>query len=278
MFWQILHMESGKVFRRWMLWSGLGLALIPGLIFFFVSFYVARQTVAPVFVTWPGGVITMLAWANGFFSGTGYAVYFLAILIGVIAAQEYSWRTMQLWLSNGVSRWQLMLAKFAISVLATFLVSLVFLLVGALLSLVFGAQMPGGIKFQVGDIGLALLVALRTGYGMLPYVALALLLIVAFRSMVAVVGVPIFMLAIELPLSIILPALGPTGTGVAHYIPAGLAQSLNAQNYAALKLPLQSLGGGGLASPLMSVIGVAVYTLVLFGLAAWLFQRQDLAN
>lgn len=278
MFWNLLHMESDKLFRRRMFWIGLIIALLPGMIFFFVSFYVARQTIAPSFVIWPGGIASMMAWANGYSGGTGYAVYLLAIVLGLVTAQEYSWRTMQLWLSNGVSRPLLLGAKFVLALVATLIASLAFFLVGTILSLIFAYQLHGGVSVQGGEVALAFLSTLRTAYGMLPYVALAFLLIVGLRTPAAVGGVPLFMLAVELPLSFILPALGSGFAHVAQYLPIGLAQAMSRQNYADAHLPVQALGGGGQVSPLMATIVIAIYTLVLFGMAQWMFQRQDLAN
>ena len=278
MFLNILHMESDKLLRRRMLWIGLCITLIPGLIFFFVSFYAGRQVVSPTFLIWPGGIASMLAWANGFAGGTGYAVYLLAIVLGLVTAQEYSWRTMQLWLSNGVPRSLLLIAKFMMALVVTLLVSFVFFLVGTILSFIFAYQLHGGASVQFGDVALALLSTLRTAYGMFPYVALGFLLIVVLRSPAAIGGVPLFMLAVELPLSFLLPALGSNFAHAAQYLPLGLAQTMSVQNYSALHLPAQTLGGGGQADPVVAMLCIASYTLVLFGLALWVFQRQDLAN
>ena len=148
----------------------------------------------------------------------------------------------------------------------------------SLISLIFAYQLHGGVSVHAGDIAFAFLSTLRTAYGMLPYVALAFLLIVVFRSPAAVGGVPLFMLAVELPLSLILPALGSGFAHVAQYLPIGLAQAMSIQNYAGAHLPAQTLGGGGQANPLAAAIGIAIYTCVLFGIALWMFQRQDLAN
>lgn len=278
MFWNLLHMESDKLFRRRMFWTGLIIALLPGMIFFFVSFYVARQTIVPSFVIWPGGIASMMAWANGYSGGTGYAVYLLAVVLGLVTAQEYSWRTMQLWLSNGVPRPLLLGAKFVLALVATLITSLAFFLVGTILSLIFAYQLHGSVNVQGGEVAVALLSTLRTAYGMLPYVALAFLLIAVFRIPAAVGGVPLFMLAVELPLSFILPALGSGFAHVAQYLPIGLAQAMSRQNYIDAHLPVQAVGGGGQVSPLMATIVIAIYTLALFGIAQWMFRRQDLAN
>jgi len=278
MFWNVLHLESDKIFRRRMLWLGLIISLIPGIIFFCIAFYVGRQTIPPSFLTWPGGIASMLAWANGFSGGTGYAVYLLTILIGLVTAQEYSWRTMQLWLCQGVPRPLLLSAKFIIALAATILVSIAFLLVGSIISIIFAYQLHGSVNIHFVDVGLALLSTLRTAYSILPYVALAFLLIVVFRSIAASAGVPIFMLAVELPLSFILPALGSSFAHIVQYFPSGLAQTLSTQNYTAMKLVAETMGGGGQSNPFVAAVCVAIYTLVLFGMALWIFQHQDLAN
>jgi ABC-type transport system involved in multi-copper enzyme maturation permease subunit len=278
MFWNVLHMESYKFFRRRMLWLGLGIALLPGLIFFCVAFYAARHVIAGAYLTWPGGIAEMLAYANGFSGGTGYAVYLLAIVVGLLTTREYSCRTMQLWLGSGVPRPLLLAAKFVIALAATLCVSLGFLLAGAVVSLIFTYQLHGAISVSASDIALALLSSLRTAYAMLPYVALALLCSIIFRSPAAVGVVPLFMLAVELPLSFILPALGPNFAHAARYLPSGLAQTMSMQNFSAAHLAAETIGGGGQADPLIAALCIAIYTLVLCGTALWIFQRQDLAN
>lgn len=103
-------------------------------------------------------------------------------------------------------------------------------------------QPHGGPNSASLDVVSLLLSYLRTCYGMLPYAALTFLLVVVSRSaVVAVSGLILFMLAIELPLTALLPLLGKNYAQVAQFLPAGLAQAMNQQNYAAAHLPTTTL-------------------------------------
>lgn len=279
MFWNILRMESDKVFRRRLPWIGLVIALIPMVILFLVYFNVDNSASGARYWVWPGGLTSALAVANGFSPGYGYAAYLLAVVAGMVTAQEYSWRTMQLWLSHGVPRSLLLLAKFALALATVLLVVLAFTLVGALVSIILANLPHGSTNTDALDVGALLLSYLRTCYGLLPYVSLTFLLVVVSRSAaVAISGVVLFMLAIELPLTGILSRLGNGYVQAAQFLPFGLAQTMNQQNYAAVHLSMPTLVSAGQTNPAVAAIGIAVYTVVFCGIALWVFQRQNLTN
>src|SRR5579872_741368 len=279
MFWNVLHLESDKVFRRLLLWVGLVIALAPMIIFLFIAFNAGRGVIPTNVLIWPGGIATVLAFANGYFPGVGYGVYLLAVVIGMVTAQEYSWRTMQLWLSHGIARPLLLGMKFLLALLVVMLIVLAFFLVGGIISIVFAYQLQGTVDFSHVDVLQLLLSYLRTVYGMLPYAALTLLMVVVTRSAAAAIGgLVLFMLAIELPLSLLLPLLGTNYGRIAQYLPAGLAQTMNIQNDIAAKMVVQTLVSSGQPSPLAAVICIAAYTLLFFGIALWIFQHQNLTN
>lgn len=279
MFWNLLHMESDKIFRRRLLWIGLVIAILP-MVIAFVALIHLSQSVSPArYWIWPGGLTSALAFANGFSPGYGYGAYVLAVVVGVVTAQEYSWRTMQLWLSHGIPRLQLLLAKFTLSLVTVLLVVLAFLLVGGVTSIIFAYQLHGSIDSSSVDIVQLFLSYLRTCYGILPYVGLTFLLVVLTRSAaVAIPGSILFMLAIELPLTVLLPLLGANYARIAQYLPASLAQAMNEQNYSAAHLTTTTFISAGHPSPPIAAICIAVYTLVLFGISLWAFQRQNLTN
>ncbi|MDQ6662626.1 MAG: ABC transporter permease [Chloroflexota bacterium] len=279
MFWNILRMESSKVFRRRLLWIGLVIAILPMVIAFIVYFHLSQSASLAKYWIWPGGLTSALAFADGFAPGYGYSAYLLAVVVGVVTAQEYSWCTMQLWLSHGIPRPLLLLAKFTLSLITVLLVILAFLLVGGVTSLIFAYQLHGSIDGSHFDIVQLFLSYLRTSYGILPYVGLTFLLVVVSRSAaVAVTGSILFMLAVELPLTVLLPLLGANYAHVAQYLPAGLAQAMNDQNYSAVHLTMPKFISAGHPSPTIAAICIAVYTLVLFGISLWVFQRQNLTN
>lgn len=279
MFWNILRMESNKVFRRRLLWIGLVIVLAITVSLFLVFFNVDHSASGARYWVWPGGLTSALAFANGYSPGYGYAAYLLAVVAGMVTAQEYSWRTMQLWLSHGVPRPLLLLAKFALALAAVLLVVLAFMLVGALVSIILTYQAHGGSNINALDVGALLLSYLRTCYGLLPYVSLTFLLVIVSRSAaVAISGVVLFILAIEPLLTEILPRLGNGYAQAAQLLPSGLAQAMNQQNYTAAHLIMPTFVSAGQANPVVAAICIAVYTLVLCGIALWVFQRQNLTN
>lgn len=279
MFWNLLRMESDKVFRRKLLWVGLVIAIFPMVIAFIAFLHLSSTASLTRYWIWPGGLTSALAFADGFSPGYGYSAYLLAVVVGVVTAQEYSWRTMQLWLSHGIPRPLLLLAKFTLSLVTVLLVVLAFLLVGGVTSLIFALQLHGNIDSSQLDIVQLFLSYLRTCYGILPYVGLTFLLVVLTRSAaVALTGSILFMLAIELPLTALLPLLGANYARIAQYLPAGLAQSMNDQNYSAAHLTTTTFITAGHPSPTFAAISIAVYILVLFGISLWVFQRQNLTN
>jgi ABC-type transport system involved in multi-copper enzyme maturation permease subunit len=276
MFWNLLQLESDKLFKRRLPWIGLVIALLPMIVFFILG---QATTSTKTYWTWPGGLITSLAFANGYSPGYGYATYLLAVIVGVSLAQEYSWRTLHLWLSHGVPRPLLLLAKCLLALVTVLLVTLAFLLIGGLLSVILSLvtqQSASGVSLNAGTL---LLSCLRTCYGILPYAALAFLLVVLSRSAaVAIAGVILFMLALELPLTGILPLLNKNLSLVGQLLPAGLAQSMNGQNYAAAHIAMPTLVSSGQISPGVAALLIALYTVVLIALSFWLFLRQDLTN
>jgi len=279
MFWNLLRMESDKVYRRKLLWIGLVIAILPMVIAFIALFHISQSASLAKYWIWPGGLTSALAFADGFSPGYGYSAYLLAVVVGVVTAQEYSWRTMQLWLSHGIPRPLLLLAKFTLSLVTVLLVVLAFLLVGGVTSLLFAYQLHGSIDNSHFDIVQMFLSYLRTCYGILPYIGLTFLLVVVSRSaVVALAGTILFMLAVELPLTLLLPLLGANYAHIAQYLPAGLAQAMNEQNYSVAHLAMPTYISAGHPSPPIAAICIAVYTLVLFGISLWVFQRQNLTN
>ncbi len=279
MFLNILRMECDKVFRRKLLWIGLVLAITPMVIAFVALLHISHTATALSYWLWPGGLTSALAFADGFSPGYGYSAYLLAVVVGVVTAQEYSWRTMQLWLSHGISRPMLFFAKIMLAFVTLLLVVFAFLLVGGVTSVVFSYQVHGGIDSNHLDIGQLFLSYIRTCYGILPYVGLTFLLVVLTRSsVIAITGSILFMLAIELPLTALVPLLGANFAHIAQYLPAGLAQSMNEQNYSAAHLTMPALISAGHPSTAIATICIAAYTSILLGCSLWVLQRQDLTN
>jgi ABC-type transport system involved in multi-copper enzyme maturation permease subunit len=274
MFWQMVSVEQKKLTRRKILWIELAVvvavaALIP-LIIYLVSQGDGSGNVA---VTTDGSVDDMFTWplslnmAIDLASGSGLGGMLIVILIGTLTAQEYGWRTMQLWLSNGISRPVLLLAKFTIVLLPALLFVLASFVTGALTTAVFTQNLQGSLPFAEVDWWQTALNILRTAYTLLPYAAITFLLAVASRSTVVAVGVSLaYTLLVEDVLLQLLGLAGGTWAKIGQYLPAGLGNSLASIN--------QTDG----VSMETAVIGIALYTLLFVGLAVLAFRRQDLTG
>ncbi len=277
MFLNILRMESDKIFKRWLLWIGLIIVVLPMVGLLIASFN--ADVIPRHYLVGPGALSISLAFANGYIPGEGFGAYLLLIVVGVVMAQEYSWRTMQVWLSHGVSRPLLLTVKFVLSLLVAMVIILAFLLVGGIISLIFTYVQTGSVYISQIDVPQLLLSYLRTTYSLLPYAMLTFLLAIVSRSMlVAVGGGVLYMLAIEPLVSLLLPLFGKSFAGIAQYLPVGLSQTLTVQNYVAAKIVDLPISASATANPVVATILVAVYTLVMFGIALWVFQRQNLTN
>lgn len=287
MFWSIFTIEQSKLFKRRMFWVELSLISLValGLPVFFYLALLAETASSNVSVegsitlqqlaTWPGSILPGLSMA----AGNSFGGLLIVILVAAIGGQEYTWRTLQLWLSRGVSRPSLLAARFTALLLPAFLLVLVPVLLGTGITAVFSQQLLGYLPVQEivwVEFGLSLF---RTTFTLLPYAALAFFLAIATRSPVAAVSIG---LAYTLVLESILIQLLTLARGVwadlAHYLPGGLAQNLaSLSGNISPNSPVAAL-----ATPTVSattaVAGIALYTLIFLAGAFVIFRRQDLGG
>jgi ABC-type transport system involved in multi-copper enzyme maturation permease subunit len=288
MFRQFLANENTKNMRRSMLWIELAilvalLCLIQGLLYATLNLNLGQQTVSAQerdqmmqSITWPGSLVTALELV----AGSALGGMLLVVMAAAVTAQEYNWRTFHLWLSRGVPRSKLLLAKFVALLLPAVLIVSVGLLSVAAITALFTLQQTGSLPLGSIHYGQLCLSLVRTAYSLLPYAALAFLLAIATRStVVSVAGGLIYALVAEGLLVQLLNMAGGNFSRVAYYLPAGLSGSLTSLNQTLIKgisAPAQT-GPPGLA-PLPAAAGIALWSVFLVGLAVWIFRRQDLAD
>ncbi len=286
MFWQMVSVEQKKLTRRKILWIELAMVAAAA-VFIPLVIYLASQGDGSgnLVITTDGPVEDMIAWplalnlGIGLASGGGLGGLLIVILIGTLTAQEYGWRTMQLWLSNGISRPVLLLAKFAIVLLPALLFVLAPFITGALTTAVFTQNLQGSLPFAEVDWWQAALSILRTAYTLLPYAALTFLLAVASRSTVVAVGGGLaYTLLIEGVLMQLLGLVGGTWAKIGQYLPAGLSNSLASLNRVSASTSSGFVPQAAGLSMETAVIGIALYTLLFVGLAILAFRRQDLTG
>lgn len=277
MFWPLFHLENDKIFRRLLPWLGLIFALLPAILTNAILFGVGEEFMQQELLVWPGGIATLLNYAYGYSAGTGYGLYLLLVVAGLTLGQEYAWRTIHLWISHGISRSWLILIKCIVLLLLALIISFAFLITGAIVSIIFAILAGSTIDGNQLHVGQLLLSWLRTTCGMLPYLALSLLVGVLTRSGIAAIGVSfLFMLGIELPLSFILPALGETYSRINAFFPASLASNLSLENMALAGLPVEHTATQ--PSIPLTLACIALYTIIPIILTLWAIRRQDLTN
>lgn len=284
--WQL---ELPKLFKRRMTWV-LALSLAVLLVTLDLGMYLMLRNPAALEGR-PEGMEEMmwasLCWPTAFSdlletaAGNNLGGLLLVILAGAVVAQEYSWRTVNLWLGHGLPRPVFLGAKFVALALACLLLTLVPVLVGVPLTAWFTAQhsAPPGLA----DLPLAalLLGTLRTAYTLLPYAALTLMVAVLARSTVAAIGVGLaYALLVEQMAADLLRMAGGLWADLTLYLPGGLARALMRLNREAFGLELGVYGGRDVETlgPSAAALGIALYTAVFLGMALWTFRRQDLTE
>lgn len=285
MFWSLLKIEQTKLLKRAMLWIEIGLLALLVVAFPLLLFAALRSAPASAqfpedvraqlqqMVTWPVGLSTLLSFA----SGNSLGGLLLIVLVGALTGQEYTWRTLHLWLSHGASRAGLLAAKFAALLLPIALIVLTPVLIGGTLTAYFTVVLNGALNPSDIDFGQLVLDIAGTAYTLLPYAALAFLLAVATRSTVAAIGGSLaYSMLIEGVLMQILQFVGGALAKITIYLPAGLAVGLMGGPGGHVTVNGQAAAPLTYLDPAPAALGIALYTFILVGLALWVFRKQDL--
>lgn len=287
MFWNLLIMEQTKLLKRAMLWIEIGLLALLVVAFPLLLFTALRSAPASAqfpedvraqlqqMVTWPVGLTTVLSFA----SGNSLGGLLLIVLVGAVTGQEYTWRTLHLWLSHGASRAGLLAAKFTALLLPIALIVLTPVLIGGALTAYFTVVLNGALNPAGMDFSQLVLDIARTAYTLLPYAALAFLLAIATRSTVAAIGGSLaYSMLIEGVLMQILQFIGGAIATITIYLPAGLAVGLMGGPSAHVSVNGQTAAPLAYLDPVPAALGIALYTIIFVGLAMWTFRRQDLTG
>jgi ABC-type transport system involved in multi-copper enzyme maturation permease subunit len=278
MFWRLLSIEHTKIFRRWTLRIELGLFLCLLTLGYIVELVTILQAQARgVPVSGMEGSITTVTWPFVLFNameGIGiFGVLFTIILVGTMTAQEYSWRTMSLWVGRGAQRFQLAAAKFVSFLLPILCIVILPVIYGGALSIPATIHFRGSFDPSHVDYFRLTQALIGMSYSLLPIAAITFFLAMLTRSTAAVIGIGLgYFLIAENLIGAILTSSGGNAEKIARYLPGVLVLRVSSvfQN-GAIPSPLTS-------EFLLNLAGVALYTLVFFLLAAGLFHRQDLGG
>lgn len=270
MFWKMVRVEQSKLFKRQMFWVELLMMAGAALFGLTVLYLAAKQeglTPELEMTLLPNGPLSAMSLAET--NRLGGLV--MVILVGAFTAQEYSWRTVHLWLSQGLPRTSFLLAKFVALLLPALLFVMAPLLMGTLLSALLTYYELGTLNGREIEIGRLLLDLLLTSYTLLPYAALTFFLAVISRSTVVAVGGGLaYLMLFEQILLFLLGLLGERGQALAPYLPLLLAQSLLADQSGVL--------APGMLPPIEAAFWLGTFVVGLLTLTVIVFQRQDLTG
>jgi ABC-type transport system involved in multi-copper enzyme maturation permease subunit len=282
MIWQVVKAEQIKIFKRRILWIELGLLALAMTALYAVAYFIVSggssgQVPSEAIegsLTWPAGLRGALSFA----AGPNLGGILMILLVGAVVAQEYTWGTLQLWLSRGIPRPLFLGAKFVALLLPAFFIVLTALLVGGTLSAAFSLYFLGGIPFaQVawGELGWNVLVFT---YSLLPYAALTFFLAVASRSTVVSIGGGLaYALLLEGIALQLIGTLGGAWGQIGRYLPGGLARGMLSINSGiTVEVGEASTEAIQFLEPTMAALGIALYILVFVFASLLIFRRQDL--
>jgi ABC-type transport system involved in multi-copper enzyme maturation permease subunit len=283
MLWNLYLNENAKLFRRALYWVGLAILVgmqlaILGVFFAMVNIPALSQTLPPEQVASFKG---MLTWPSAFYaalqlsgSSIGVGGLLTLVLVGVVVAQEYPWRTVNLVVGHGVPRTRILAAKILsiFTALAGWMAILMAVVgvVTAFTSGWVGTELDTG-SVNVLPLGVSVL---RVILALAPYAALAFCLAVATRSTVAAIGVVAgFSLIVE-PLFVqLLSFMGGGMSRITSYLPMMLSMTLLKANGQAA-----TVSAPGTMDPTAAAAVIAVYTGIFLLLAFQIFRRQDLSS
>ena len=261
--------EWFKLRRRWVPWILLGFVLVVNQLIFWLVAALSDD-------------ISYQSTSENIANGLGFSAFFgpfvAVILAAVVVGGEYGWGTLRPVLSKGAGRWQLLASKVSVVVLFT---------AALLIILCIGVTISGFIAEAVltapettesyGDISALDLLALygRMIYAFLPYITLALFLVVLTGSNGVGIGLSLGYYIAESVILVPILAIFDWSDQVFAFL---LGPNVSAwQN-----VPPNNDGAvatfGGISDMAHGFIIVTIYGAVLAAGAIALFMRRDIAG
>ncbi len=279
--------ECRKLTSRALLWAEVGIfaLIVAGLhLALMAALASSRQQSLPpealealkASLRWPQGFLGGLAFAGG----SGLGGLFAVVLAAALTGQEYTWRTVHLWLSRGVGRGAYLLGKAAVLAAALVVLAVTAFAAGAAATGIYTLQGSGSLPWHALPWGKALTGIGAAALGLAPYAALTVLVAILARSTLTAVGVGLgYNLLVENMAAKVLLLASPQTARFARYLPAMAGESLLKGIAPGTEVSIGVSGASG-AAPLLSpgtaALLLAAYTLAGLALAWWAFQRQDI--
>jgi ABC-type transport system involved in multi-copper enzyme maturation permease subunit len=269
MFLRLLTIETRKTLKHPALWLGLAALLFLFGIFTLIS----HLQIANGYRTESGGLEMDLISGLAFFNWIGVLVY--AVTASVIAAFDYPDRSIQLWLTRGVTRPILLIAR--LTVILFFGLAMICFAVAALLglgalsrTLIFGVVDASDLNWSA-----LLPVILRVFWGAVPYLALTVLFAIVSRS-------PIFAAGGTIVYGSVLERLAMQAShkfpALVRYLPASWSQVLQTFNAAIDRTSLPLPADPASMPETRAILMIGILFIALTATSLVIFSRQDLGG
>ena len=263
--------EWFKLRRRWVPWILLGFVLVIVQLLFWLVATLSDD-------------VSYRSPAENIANGLGFSAFFgpfiAVILAAAVIGGEYGWGTLRPVLSKGAGRWPLLASKVAVVTLFTAAVLLVLSVTVMISGFIAEAVLAAPEAESYGDISWVDLLALygRMLYGFLPYIALALFVVVLTGSNGVGVSLSLGYYIAETVILVPILAIFDWSDQVFAYLlgPNVGAWQAVPGNEGDPASGIATIGG-------MSEIGhgaifVTIYAVVLAAAALALFLRRDIAG
>ena len=269
---QLTRWEWFKLRRRWVPWIVLGFVLVIVQLLFWLVATLSND-------------VSYQSPSENIANGLGFSAFFgpfiAVILAAAVMGGEYGWGTLRPVLSKGAGRWQFLTSKVAVVVLVTVailvILSITVMISGFIAEAVLTAD-PQTERYEA--ISWLDLLALfgRMIYGFVPYIALALFLVVLTTSNGVGIGLSLGYYIAETVILIPILSNFSWSDQVFAYL---LGPSVGA--WQAVQGNEGGPGSdiatfGGISDMAHGAIMVTVYAVVLGAVAMALFMRRDIAG
>ena len=269
---QLTRWEWFKLRRRWVPWIVLGFVLVIVQLLFWL-------------VATLGDDVSYQSPAENIANGLGFSAFFgpfvAVILAAAVMGGEYGWGTLRPVLSKGAGRWQFLASKVAVVVLVTIAILVILSITVMISGFIAEAVLTADPQTEgYGAISWLDLLALfgRMIYGFVPYIALALFLVVLTTSNGVGIGLSLgYYIAETVILIPILSNFSWSDQVFAYMLgPSVGAWQAVQGNEGGPGSDIATFGG--IPDMAHGAIMVTVYAVVLGAVAMALFMRRDIAG
>ncbi len=269
---QLTRWEWFKLRRRWVPWIVLGFVLVIVQLLFWL-------------VATLGDDVSYQSPSENIANGLGFSAFFgpfvAVILAAAVMGGEYGWGTLRPVLSKGAGRWQFLASKVAVVVLVTIAILVILSITVMISGFIAEAVLTADPQTEgYGAISWLDLLALfgRMIYGFVPYIALALFLVVLTTSNGVGIGLSLgYYIAETVILIPILSNFSWSDQVFAYMLgPSVGAWQAVQGNEGGPGSDIATFGG--ISDMAHGAIMVTAYAVVLGAAAMALFMRRDIAG